>query len=56
MEKDKFRFINIEEVVYALDRHRHDKLRGSTTEFEEPNEDVTVVKVTIEIIDDQAST
>lgn len=50
LDKEKFRFISTEEQMFQIEKQQIHK-----DELESPDEQVTVVKVLIEIIDDQES-
>ena len=52
LDKDKFRFISTEEVNFKIEKHQHVALKDP---LETPDESVTVIKVLIEIVDDQDS-
>jgi len=51
VDKAKFRFINTEELVFTIDKQN----AYLKDEHETPDEEVTVVKIFIEIVDDQHS-
>jgi hypothetical protein len=51
VDKAKFRFISTEELVFTIDK----QARYLKDEHETPDEQVTIVKILIEIVDDQQS-